>query len=320
MLRLSYLVLFTVFSFSQSTSSHSDQQSVIKAKSDLPIALDGTFQTRNTDHFSIISSLNPAEEKKIAYILELSYHHFNSLFKVHDFELRPPQDRLTWLTFTNTDSFNRYAVETEGCDLSWLTGYYSAGTNIVAMITPQKISKWQFKEQKSRNPDIIACPVDEQSSLVKLVHEAGHQLSFNTGLLKRKVMYPIWVSEGLAMFFERSLLSDYFHSCRYISLRSRRLARIYHSKQLIRLDEFISMSCVDEDACAIDIYAEAWGLFDFLCEHRRDSLKQYFLSLYELEPGYRSKQTLHDEFVRAFGPLDQIERQWTSYLESLSVL
>lgn len=320
MLRLSYLVLFTASFFCQSTASHSDRQSVIRAKGDLSIALDGDFQTLNTDHFSLISSLSPAEEEKIAYVLELSYRHFNSLFKSHDFELRPPRNRLTWLTFTNTDSFNRYAIETEGCDLSWLTGYYSAGTNIVAMITPQKISKWQVKVEKNRTPDIIACPVDEQSSLVKLVHEAGHQLSFNTGLLKRKVMYPIWASEGLAMFFERSLISEYFHSCRYTSLRSRRLARLYRSRQLIGLDEFISMSCVDEDACAIDVYAEAWGLFDFLCEHRRDSLKQYFSSVYELEPGYRSKQTLRDEFVRAFGPLDQLERQWTSYIESLSAL
>ena len=320
MLRLPFLVLFTTSIFCQSAESHSNQQSITRARGNLSTSPGKTFQTFNTDHFSLISSLNQAEEEKIAHILELSYHHFNSLFKSHDFELQQPQNRLTWLTFTNADSFNRYAIETEGWDLSWLTGYYSAGTNIVAMITPQKISKWQVKTQKNQTPDILACPADAQSSLAKLVHEAGHQLSFNTGLLKRKVMYPIWASEGLAMFFERSLLSEYFRSCRYTSLRSRRLARLYRSRQLIRLDEFISMNCVDEDVCAIDVYAEAWGLFDFLCEHRRDSLRQYFSSLYELEPGYRSKQTLHDEFVRAFGPLDQLERQWNSFLESLSAL
>jgi hypothetical protein len=319
MLRLSYLVLFATSVICQAAANNSDLQAVIKARGGLSITLDDTFKTSKTDHFCLISSLNPTEEKNIAYLLELSYRHFESVFKRYDFELRPPDNRLTWLAFNDTDSFNRYAIETVGRDLSCLTGYYSAGTNIVVIVTPETISKWSLEVKKSRMPDILACPVDAQTSLVKLVHEAGHQLSFNTGLLKRKVMYPIWASEGLAMFFERSMLLQYLHSCRYTSLRSKRLARLYRSRKLTRLDEFISMSYVDEDDCAIDVYAESWGLFHFLCEHRRDSLKQYFSSLYNLKPGYRSKQALRDEFVRAFGPLDKLEYQWNSFLDTLSV-
>jgi hypothetical protein len=320
MLNLPFLVLFSASFLCQSNASHSNLESIIKARSSLSTTLEDTFKTFNTDHFRLISSLSPAEEKKIACILELSYDHFESLFKRHDFNLRPLDNRLMWLAFNDTDSFNRYAIETEGRDLSWLTGYYSAGTNIVAIVTPEKISKWSVDVKKSRTPNILACPVDAQTSLVKLVHEAGHQFSFNTGLLKRKVMYPLWASEGLAMFFERSLLSEYLHSCRYTSLRSQRLARLYRSRKLIRLDEFITMSCVNEDVSAIDVYAESWGLFHFLCEHRRDSLREYFSSLYNLEPGWRSKQALHNEFVRAFGPLNQLEQQWNGFLDTLSSL
>ena len=320
MQNLSFLVLFSVSILCQSNASHSNLKSIIKARSGLSTTLDDTFKTLNTDHFRLISSLSPDEEKKIAYLLELSYDHFESLFKRHDFKLRPPDHRLTWLSFNDADSFNRYAIETEGRDLSWLTGYYSAGTNIVAIVIPEKISNWSVEIKKSRTPDISACPVDAQTSLVKIVHEAGHQFSFNTGLLKRKVMYPLWASEGLAMFFERSLLSEYPHSRRYTSLRSQRLAHLYHSRKLIRLDEFITMSCVDKDVSAIDVYAESWGLFHFLCEHRRDSLREYFASLYNLEPGYRSKQALHDEFVQAFGPLDRLEQQWNDFLDTLSIL
>jgi hypothetical protein len=319
MLKLPYLVLLTASILCQSTAGRSELQSPITAGSSSSAILDGTFKTLNTDHFSVLSSSNPAEGQKIAYVLELSYRHFVSLFKSYDFELLRPENRLTWLTFTSGDSFNRYATKTEGRDLSWLTGYYSAGTNIVAMIMPEKMSKWRFKVEESPPSDVIACPVDAQTGLVKLIHEAGHQLSFNTGLLKRAVMYPMWATEGLAMFFERSLVSQYCNPCRYGSLRSRRLAGLYRGNRLIRLDEFVSMSCVDEDSCAIDVYAEAWGLFDFLCEHRRDSLRQYFTSLYSLEPGWRNRQALRDEFIRAFGPLDELDRQWTAFLQSLAV-
>ena len=311
-----YLALIVFVVSCQSAASGSNLQRTAGPGGNLPAGLRGSFKTRNTDHFSIISGPRQAQGEKIADVLELAYSHFKSLFERHDFELRAPEEKLTWITFADTASFNRYAAETEGRDLSPLTGYYSAGTNAVAMITPQKMSTWRVKEQASPSLDIIACPPDAEADLVKLVHEAAHQLSFNTGLLKRKVMYPLWASEGLAMVFERSLLSEYFQSSRYTSLRARQLAMLYRRGQLIRLDEFIGMSRVD-DARAIDVYAQAWGLFQFLCDHRTEALRWYCSSLYHLEPGWRSEQTLRDEFVRAFGSLDQLDRQWTAFLDTL---
>jgi hypothetical protein len=315
--RSPYLVLFAVSIFCQAAASHSDQQSVDGANTEVSIAHDGTVNTLNTDHFSVVCVSRPADGEKIACLLELAYRHFELLFKSHDFELRTPENKLRWIAFGDTASFNLYAIETEGQDLSWLTGYYSGGTNAVAIVTPERISKWQIKAQASQPPNVIACPPDAETGLVKLVHEAGHQLSFNTGLLKRRVMYPMWATEGLAMFFERSLVSEYFNSCRYTNLRAQRLARLYRRGQLIGLNKLISMSRADEDANAIDVYAQAWGLFQFLCEKRRDSLRQYLSNLYELKPGWRSEQTLRIEFVRAFGPIEQIDPQWTQFLRTL---
>jgi hypothetical protein len=315
--RLPYLVLFAVSISCQSAASHSDRQSVGGAKAEVSIAHDGTVSTVNTDHFSVVCVSRPADGEKIARLLELSYRHFESLFRSHDFELRAPENKLAWITFGNAASFNHYAIETEGQDLSWLTGYYSAGTNVVAIVMPEKISKWQIKALASQPPNVIACPPDAETALVKLVHEAGHQLSFNTGLLKRRVMYPMWATEGLAMFFERSLVSEYFNSCRYTNLRAQRLASLHRHKHLIRLDKFISMTRADENANAIDVYAQAWGLFQFLCESRQDSLKEYLSTLYDLEPGWRSEETLHREFIRTFGPIEQLDPQWTQFLRTL---
>jgi hypothetical protein len=301
-----------------STGSHSDLKSVVEARGDLSTGLGGAYQTLSTDHFSLICSPNPAESEEIAHLLELAYHHFGSLFSGYHFELRTPPEKLRWVIFASGDSFSRYAIETEGWDLSWLTGYYSAKTNTVAIVTPQKTSEWQVRAQSSQAHDIIACPPDAETALVQLVHEAAHQLSFNTGLQKRKVLYPIWASEGLAMFFERSLLSKYSESKCCSGARGRRLAQLHRQGQLIRLEEFISISRLDETARAIDVYAQAWGLFQFLCEHQRDSLRKYFSNLYDLEPGWRDERTLACEFVEAFGSPDQLDGQWQRFLEELS--
>jgi hypothetical protein len=317
MLRLSYFVVLTVYILSQTAAGHSNLKPAIQIRNGLSTVYDGTFENTNTDHFSLIYSSRETDGEKIAHFLEFAYYHFGSLFNGYDFKLQPLEEQLRWVTFTNKDAFNRYAIETEGRDLSWLTGYYSAKTNMVAFVAPDKISKWQVKAQERQAPGIIACPPDAETDLVKLVHEAGHQLSFNMGLQKRGVMYPIWANEGLAMFFERSLLSQYFQSSRYPGLRSRRLAEVYRSGRLIRLDRFISMTRLDKDSSAIDVYAQAWGLFEFLCRNRTNSLRLYFSSLYDIEPGFRSEQTLRHEFVRVFGSLDELENQWQRFLKGL---
>ncbi|OHB78512.1 MAG: hypothetical protein A2Z25_02015 [Planctomycetes bacterium RBG_16_55_9] len=296
---------------------HSALTPAVETTGDLSTILDASYATLNTDHFSLICSPLTAESEKIALLLELAYHHFESTFTGYDFRLRTPEERLRWVAFSTKDSFNRYAVRTEGQDLSWLTGYYSAKTNLVAIVTSEKMAKWQVKTQPALALGVIACPPDAETGLVRLVHEAAHQLSFNTGLQKRRVMYPLWASEGLAMFFERSLLSEYFHSSRYTSLRARRLASLYRRGELVRLDDFISITHPGEATRAIDVYAQAWGLFQFLFEYRADSLREYFSSLYDLEPGFRSEPTLRSEFVRAFGPPDRLERHWQRFIEEL---
>jgi len=313
-----HLVLFAVAILCESAASRSALQAAVQAKADLPAGLYGNFQTRNTDHFNVIYDPRQAGGEKIADALELAYGHFKSLFESRDFELRTPAEKLTWITFDDSACFNRYASETEGRDLSWLTGYYSAGTNAVAMITPQKLSRWQVKEQTRPAMDVIACPPEAQTDLVKLVHEVAHQLSFNTGLQKRKVLYPIWASEGLAMFFERSLLSEYSQSSAYRDVRGRQLVQLHRQGRLIRLEDFISASRLDEGSGATDVYAQAWGLFQFLCERRTEALRKYLSGLHELEPGYRDQRTLACEFVAAFGSLDQVDRQWQQFLEDLS--
>lgn len=319
MLRIAYLTLFSACIACQCAAGRSDLKLVTEANDDLTTILDRTYKVSSTDYFNVFYDPYAADYDKISYLLDLAYHHFESLFNSYNFVLRPPQAKLTWIAFKNKESFNRYAIETEGRDLSWLSGYYSTGTNIVAVVTPEKMSKWQVKAERNQTPDVIACPPDAQTDLVKIVHETAHQLSFNTGLQKRGVKYPIWASEGLAMFFERSLLSEYFHSCRYTSLRARRLTELYRRGNLIPLDEFITMTRLDETSSAIDIYAQAWGLFHFLCEHRTKALRTYFSNLYAHDPGWKSERTLHDEFVKAFGSLDQLDRQWMRFLETLSV-
>ena len=145
------------------------------------------------------------------------------------------------------------------------------------------------------------------------MHEAAHQLAFNTGLQKQKVMYPIWVSEGLASNFENCIPADDEH------IRQKRLLTMYRENRLIPLNEFILLTRMPEDSAQRkDIYAQACVFFKFLSEEHTDSFKNYMADLYDVRTGWRSRAALHTEFISAFGPIKEMDKSWNAYLKSLS--
>ncbi len=68
-----------------------------------------------------------------------------------------------------------------------------------------------------------------------LTHEMTHQLAYNSGLQKRGVMYPLWVSEGLATFFEGSALPQWDPIGN--TARRRTLAKLHAGGALLSLRE-----------------------------------------------------------------------------------
>ncbi len=154
-----------------------------------------SYQILKTEHFKVVHCISTDEAKKIEGVLEFSYSQFQSVFGGYGLKTYCPRDELLWICFNDTDSFNNYALSTEEMDLSWLSGYYSSKTNAVVVLKPGKTIKGE--NTGNRAVDVMAWANNTADvGLVKIIHEAAHQLSFNTGLQKRGVMYPLWAGEG----------------------------------------------------------------------------------------------------------------------------
>ncbi len=276
-----------------------------------------SFSAFTSGNFNIVHDANETEAETIAQLLEVTYQQFQSTFQGLGFELRNPEDKLVWVCFSDCDRFNRYALEADGMDLSWLSGYYSAKTNVVAIIKPHAVAYLQEKHSPARDGEssgnilAITSVPGKNPDVVKIMHEAAHQFAFNTGLQKRRVMYPLWFSEGLATSFEngQAFTND--------NVRMRHLVEMYHQGRLIPLAEFITMTRLPVDGgLHKDIYAQAYGLFNFLRKEHSGELKNYLTELYKLEPGWRNAQRLQWEFVSAFGPADELEGAWLRFIQT----
>ncbi len=322
-MRSLFVVVVFILIFAWQTSSFASKgrtegQDVSRSTAAATIARFGPpFSAFTSSNFNIVHDADASEAEKIAQLLEQTYQQFQSTFKSRGFELRNPEDKLKWICFSDCGRFNSYALEADGMDLSWLSGYYSSKTNVVAIIKPHARAYLQENQPPAKNREsngnilAITSVPGENPDAIKIIHEAAHQFAFNTGLQKRRVMYPLWFSEGLATSFENGQIfgGD--------DVRMRRLAEMYHQGKLIPLAEFTTMTRLPGDSQAQkDIYAEACGLFNFLCREHSGKLKNYLTELYKLEPGKRDAQRLQREFVSAFGPTEELESAWLRFIQT----
>lgn len=300
---------------------------------DLPVIkplLGNSIQTDSTEHFSILHGTGASYVPGTSKTLERAYKQFYETFSQAGFDLAQSTDRLVWICFPEQSKFDEYSLRVEGTDLSWLDGYYSTLTNRVAVVEPSPRISPRDKPEASNdsgsrtnpaantqpNQEVLAMSADEsQVDLARLTHELAHQLAFNSGLQKRGVMYPFWVSEGLATNFEFDWLAGPGPaSCS--TARRDCLVKMYTSGELTPLSQFAIQTKAPASASrSRRYYAQAWAFFQFLLTERSDNLRSYLHQIAALSPGQRTAQVLLREFTDGFGSPESIEISWNAFLD-----
>jgi len=298
-----------------------------------------SFAEHATEHFNLMyrqKELPSRLVSRTADLLERAYRQFNSGFKQAGFTLGPMEERLAWIIFDDESQYRDFAEVSDGMRSSYLESYYSARSNQVVLMQASGFAGWRnssphrwnfasarFEESQVSGMDPQGDGLDALwdggvLEVRRAVHEAAHQLAFNTGLQKRGVMYPLWVSEGLATNFECDRTSE-IGVAGENAPRKRQLLRAYDGRRLMPLDSFATLVNIPPSGqhAANDLYAQAWGLFKFLFQNRPAGLKSYLTALAELDAGSRDRRTMELEFTSAFGSIQRLDRSWTRYLDSL---
>jgi len=291
--------------------------------------LDASFQSTTTEHFVLFHEPGAGYAAGACRTLEYAYEYFYDVFSQAGFDLSRSQDRLVWICFPHKSGFSRYALRAEGMDLSWLDGYYSTLTNRVAIVqTDQRARRREeavppsgsgpeavVAAQRSPREGVLAmAAAGQQFDITRLTHEVAHQLSFNSGIQKRGVMYPLWISEGLATNFE-------FDGTGSVGLEHCNMARCnglleaYATGELVPLRQFVVQTTVAPDLhLGRRIYAQAWGFFQFILAEHPESLRLYLQRVAKNHLDHREAATMLAEFTEAFGSPDTLEESWRAFL------
>jgi hypothetical protein len=265
------------------------------------------FRLHKTAHYVICYNTTPAYAEWCGALYERLYRGFFSFWKHQGVELNEPQWPLPALVFDGRDSYAGYAQAELGAATSSIIGYYSLHTNRVTMydLTGADAARGRGATSADRINQILSQPAAERT-VATIVHEATHQLVYNSGLQQRYAGVPLWLSEGLAMYFETPDL-DSIQGWRAIGAVNRVNLTAFRRALPDRpadslLDLLRDDARLRDPRRAAAAYGEAWALTYHLFRSRREAFVEYLKVLSRTGPlETASPEERVAQFRRHFG-------------------
>ena len=285
------------------------------------------FQVHRTKRYVILYNTSPAYAKWCGSLFERLYKAFTGFWTGMGIELSEPELPLVAIVFADKQSFVDFSRAEVGDAIETIIGYYNLRTNRMVMYDVTGIEAFNpYPNRISTAAQInrVLAQPKALETVATIVHEATHQIAFNCGLQTRYSDCPLWVSEGIAVFFETP------------DLRSRRGWRGVGDPNWVRLERFRDylrrrpanslVTLLSDDtrlantATSEDAYAEAWALTYFLINVKqyRDRYLSYLRSISRtVAGGPPDGETRLKHFRQAFGDLEALEADFVRYLTRL---
>jgi len=145
--------------------------------------LRGRLVVTGTGHYLVA---HPPGKEAWAQRFEDLYRSCIHYFSLREMQVREPSFPLVAIVWNNRDDFIRYSAS-QGTDVQpGMLGFYSPMTNRVLLYDQEGGRRTRgFLENEAT-----------------IIHEATHQMAFNTGVHNRFSPTPKWLAEGLGTMFE----------------------------------------------------------------------------------------------------------------------
>ena len=270
------------------------------------------FDLLTTRHYVVCFDTTRDYARWCAALFERLHDAFGTFWSRAGLDLADPGRPLVVVIYADRRGYEAAATADLGPAADRVAGYYNLLTNRVA--TYDLTGSDAAAAGRGRQPgqvglEILANPA-AAGLVATLVHEATHQLAFNAGMHRRLAPVPLWVSEGIATYFEAPDLENTRGWRAVGKLNRPRLEHFLASyrpgcvETMVRSDEAFR----DPDR-AVDSYATAWAVCHHLLQVRKAAFVDYLRGLAAKQPlDEDSPQTRLREFQAAFGPPEEVER------------
>jgi hypothetical protein len=263
------------------------------------------FDLLVTKHYCICFDTSRAYAQWCGSLFERLHDAFTNFWKQAGLEMTPPPRPLLVVIFADRQRYEAFAARDLGAAADRVVGYYNLMTNRVTtfdLTGSASLARPAGQAAARVGLEILARP--EASGMVAtLVHEATHQMAFNGGLHRRLAPVPLWLSEGIATYFETPDLGSDRGWKGIGNVNNARLERFLAGYRAGALEQTVlgdePFRRPDE---ALDAYSRAWALTFFLIQTRRAAFVDYLRTIARKEPlADDSEEERLREFTAAFG-------------------
>ncbi len=273
----------------------------------------------NTKHYVICGTAGRAYAQWCGILFERLFGAFHNYWKQRGMKLREPEFPLVAIVFASEREFAAYAAADAGPAAAAARGYFKITANRMVLYDLTSAGRGPADSLDEINRRLSAAPLN----IATVIHEATHQIAFNSGMHTRLADNPVWLTEGMAMFFETPDLSSSSGWKTVGAVNTPRLDQFAGYLTERPVDSLASL--VRSDARFLDpdamqnAYAEAWALTHFLIKTRKTAYVDYLRQISarrRLE--FNTPEERLRDFRQAFGDdLATLDAEFIKYAQRL---
>jgi hypothetical protein len=266
------------------------------------------YRIMEKPHFLIVYTTSRGFAQWYSRLLERVCSGIKNYWGNRGMKLKEPEFPLVAIIYSNREDFFKHA-ESEGLKLSRnILAYYNKLTNRVVLcdLTGFEAVREGDTKAESRAVSQYLRQPDSFVNIATVVHEATHQASMNNGMQQRFAPYPLWISEGIALFHETPDKKDsvgWSITPKVNEIRLRDLRKYFQKKPIDPIQNMIKNDNLLRDPnTVVDNYAMAWGLTYFLAKSRGTQFVKYLNKLSSKDPQTEDSPEIRiKEFEECFG-------------------
>jgi hypothetical protein len=278
------------------------------------------FVSYSTERYTLCTNASEPYAHWCLGLFERLATAFRAYWTTRGFKTVDPTFPLVAVIFQRQTQFAEFATIDAGADAAGVPGYFSIPTNRIVLHDLTAAAKGQPVRTSAEIEQRLESAL---YNVATMVHEATHQIAFNCGLHTRMADNPLWLTEGMATYFETPDIrskTGWKTAGQINRARLRRFKEFLNARRagdsletLIRNDARLTDPETAEDA-----YSESWALTYFLIRKQVANYVKYLTHISAKEPlDFPTPDQRVAEFQEIFGDLTRLNTEFIRYLKTL---